>query len=105
MITSCWPPAITIPTPNAGSYSALPDRVASGLPLSLTTLPAMVACPWGGSSSPSKLFGTMPVRLCDHVRVHDGRGRPLEFVPEYPSWLYSDTTSVITAWHGLHWPM
>ena len=72
--------------------------------MSLTTLPAIVAWPWGESSSPPKLLGTMPVRLCDQTEFTRNRS-PDEFEPEYPSRLYSDTTSVITAWHGLHWPM
>ena len=54
-------------------------------PLPLTTLPAMVASPCGGSSSLSRLFGTMPARLCDHDRVHEEqvarRVRPR--VPEF----------------------
>ena len=70
-----------MPTPNEGSYAASLPRVARALPLSRITLPAMVAWPWGESSSASKLFGTMPLRLCDQSEFTRNRS-PDEFEPE-----------------------
>ncbi len=102
--TSSTPPNTMMPKPYAGAHVSLVDRAAFTLPLSATRLPAIVLCPCGGSSSESIELGTMPLRLCSHWEFTIERSL-LELLPEYPSRLYSDTTSVITAWHGLHWPM
>ena len=99
------PPAMTMPTPKAASKALVVRArgVASHRcrrPCCRRSSPA----PWGESSSPSKLFGTMPVRLRDQSSS-PGRGRPTSSTPSSRAGCTPTTTSVITAWQGLHCPM
>ncbi|MGZ4145801.1 MAG: hypothetical protein ACXVPP_11660 [Actinomycetota bacterium] len=57
----------------------------------------------GGSSSEFSEFGTMPRALSRNSEFLIVT--PLELVPDHPSALRSEITSVTTAAHGLHSPM
>ena len=118
MVSFC-PPAISIPVPT-GTVPASPEPGALGLLFPCTKLPRMIVhepfpygpgWPWGqapfwgeGASSLFRLFGTMPDRFRSNSVSWMIRWPP-EFVPEYPSALFSAWPRIRTVLQSGQAPM
>ena len=73
------PPAMRMPLPYADQAAFRPG--APSMPWSWTRLPAMVSRSTGGSSSESRVLGTMPAMLLRHSEFTSHRS-PEALVPE-----------------------